>query len=84
MDAPDNYQTTYDSKTKILVFYTLNMESILTYLVEQKPLHKFAVILLIFINDNFGSRMYVDSGLCHVENKNIDTFSESIIDKLVA
>ena len=24
MDAPDNYQTTYDSKTKIVVFYSLN------------------------------------------------------------
>ena len=23
MDAPDNYQTTYDSKTKIVVFYSL-------------------------------------------------------------
>ena len=24
MDAPDHYQTTYDSKTKIVVFYSLN------------------------------------------------------------
>ena len=23
MDAPDHYQTTYDSKTKIVVFYSL-------------------------------------------------------------
>ena len=25
MDAPDKYQTTYDSKTKMLVFYSLNL-----------------------------------------------------------
>ena len=24
MDLPDNYQTTYGSKTKIVVFYSLN------------------------------------------------------------
>ena len=24
MDPPDNYQTTYDSKTKIVVFYSLS------------------------------------------------------------
>jgi hypothetical protein len=24
MDAPDNYQTTYDSKTKIVIFYSLS------------------------------------------------------------
>ena len=29
IDAPDNYQTTYDSKTKIVVFYSLIMARIL-------------------------------------------------------
>ena len=27
MDAPDHYQTTYDSKTKIVVFYSLSNQS---------------------------------------------------------
>ena len=25
MDPPDNYQTTYDSKTKVVVFYSLSI-----------------------------------------------------------
>ena len=25
MDTPDNYQTTYDSKTKIVIFYSVNI-----------------------------------------------------------
>ena len=31
MDAPDHYQTTYDSKTKIVVFYSLNILNTLTF-----------------------------------------------------
>ena len=32
MDAPDNYQTTYDSRTKIVVFYSVIKNQIVWFI----------------------------------------------------
>ena len=50
MDAPDNYQTTYDSKTRIVVFYSLNYSGkLMNYCVHNPEPNSEGIELIIVI-----------------------------------
>ena len=51
MDAPDHYQTTYDSKTKIVVFHSLNQAQFigLYFLFNKQQEFIFDLLQLIYI-----------------------------------
>ena len=54
MDAPDHYQTTYVSKTKIVVFYSLSDDPVLT------ALHSGCLVTVLLDFSNSVARCFSD------------------------